>query len=305
MYQITDDDIDFILEDLYKRGIKTESLRLNLLDHICIIIEENMEEGGDFLQFYTGTIKAFCQNELCELEIETNYLLYHNNLFMKKALIISGICAAAGFIAGSVGKIFLSRLTDFFLVFGFVSFVLFFLPLVFIVLLKGLRSRNDLIIYGSGTLSVILYFVCMMSKCLGLPSFNQQPNINYETGWLIMWLTGLAVGAFIFVPSYLVNGMRKPESKIPSIIVSILLIAFIGVQFRLTNLQQFRSKVNHISFNSPASVLHENAVAKNCRKIKYFQSWATLPRNFYAGGSNMNSILCINLLRPQTFHRIC
>ena len=131
MYQITEENIDFILEDLDRRGIKTESLRLSLLDHICIIIEENMEEGDNFHQFYAGTIKTFYQNELLELEIETNYLLYQNNLFMKKALIISGLCATAGFVAGSVGKIFLFRLTDFFLFCGFISFVLFFLPLVF------------------------------------------------------------------------------------------------------------------------------------------------------------------------------
>ncbi len=58
---------------------------------------------------------------------------------MKKALIISGLCTAGGFIAGSIGKIFLALLTDFFLFFGFASFVLFFLPLVFIVLLKGVQ----------------------------------------------------------------------------------------------------------------------------------------------------------------------
>ncbi len=263
MYQITEKNIDFILEDLYNRGIRTESLRLNLLDHVCILIEENLEEGGDFQQFYATTIKTFYQNELCELEIETNYLLYQNNLIMKKALIISGLCAAAGFIAGSVGKIFLSRLTDFFLLFGFASFVLFFLPLVFIVLLKGFKSQNDLIIYGSGTLSVILYFVCMMIKCLAWPSSNLSLGLNnYDTGWLAMWLTGLAIGAFVFVPSYLINGLRKPESRIPSIIVSILLIAFIGVQFRLTNLHQFRTPANqHVSVNHSSPDIKESVVA--------------------------------------------
>ncbi len=59
MYQITDENIDFILEDLNKRGIQTESLQLNLLDHICILIEENLEEGADFHHFYAETIKSF------------------------------------------------------------------------------------------------------------------------------------------------------------------------------------------------------------------------------------------------------
>ena len=79
MYRITDENIDFILEDLRKRGIRTESLQLNLLDHICIIIEENLDEHGDFERFYAETIKSFYQKELFELENETNYLLYQNN----------------------------------------------------------------------------------------------------------------------------------------------------------------------------------------------------------------------------------
>ncbi len=263
MYQITEENIDFILEDLEKCGIKTESLRLNLLDHICIIIEENMEAEGDFHQFYGTIIKAFYRNNLSVLERDTNYLLYQNNLIMKKALIISGLCAAAGFIAGSVGKIFLARLTDFFLFVGFASFVLFFLPLVFIVLLKGFKSRIDLIIYGSGTLSIILYFICMMIKCFAVPASNLHIGLNnYETLWLIMWLTGLAIGAFIFVPSYLINGLRKPESKIPSIIVSILLIGFIGIQFRLTNLKQLRAPVHqHLSVNQLSPEIKESEQA--------------------------------------------
>jgi hypothetical protein len=245
MYQITEQQIDFMLDDLEKRGIRTESLRLNLLDHIYIMIEENLEEGGDFNTFYQSAIQTFYKKELMELETETNYLLLQNNFLMKKALVISGLLAAFGFIAGSISKIFLARFTDFLLVFGFASFVLLFLPLALIVLMKGFRSRLDPIIYISGTVSAVLYFICMMCKCLGIPSFNLQPaSSGFDHVWLVMWLTALAIGAFIFVPAYLTKGLSKPESKIPSIIVSILLIAFIGVQFRLTNLRELRSKGN-------------------------------------------------------------
>jgi hypothetical protein len=249
MYTITDYHIDFILKDLSKRGITTESLQLNLLDHICILMEENLNENGDFEQFYAMTIKTFYEKELYELEKETNYLLYQNNLIMKKAMIISGACSAAGFIGGSISKIMLFRITDFLLFLGFASFVLLFLPLVFFVLIKELKSKKNLIIYSSGTLSLMLYFICMLMKCLDWPSSNMHPGLeNFNNVWLIMWLTGLAIGSFVFIPSYLMAGIRKPETKINSIITSILLVAFIGVQFRLTNLRQLRSSGNQHTY---------------------------------------------------------
>jgi hypothetical protein len=248
MYTITEQNIDFILEDLSKRGITIESLRLNLLDHVCILIEENLEENGDFEAFYNMTIKTFYDKELYELEKETNYLLYQNNLIMKKAMIISGACSAAGFIGGSISKIMLFRITDFLLFLGFASFVLLFLPLVFFVLIKELKSKKDLLIYSSGTLSLMLYFICMLMKCVGLPSFMHPGLENSGNVWLIMWLTGLAIGSFVFIPSYLLSGIHKPETKINTIITSILLVAFIGVQFRLTNLKQLRSSANQHTY---------------------------------------------------------
>jgi len=242
MYTITDKNIDFILEDLSERGITTESLLLNLLDHICILIEANLEENGDFEQCYARTIKTFYEKELYELERETNYLLFQNDLIMKKAVIVSGILSAAGFIGGSIGKILLLRITDFLLFFGFASFVLLFLPLVSIILFKGLKSKKYLLVYSSGILSLMLYFICMLMKCLDWPSSNLQSGFGHLNDvWLIMWLTGLATGSFIFIPSYLITGIRKLETKMATIITAILLVAFIGIQFRLTNLKRIRS----------------------------------------------------------------
>ena len=176
---------------------------------------------------------------------------------MKKAMIISGVCSAAGFIGGSLSKIMLFPITDFLLFLGFISFVLLFLPLVFIVLLRELKSRKDLIVYCSGILSLMLYFTCMLMKCLDWPSSNMHIGLeNFNYAWLTMWLTSLAIGSFVFIPSYLIAGMRKPETKINTIITSILLVAFIGVQFRLTNLKQIRSNDNHHAQIKTQSVPH-------------------------------------------------
>ena len=75
MYQLSDQQIDLILADLHERGIETESMRMNLLDHICILIEENLSEGGDFDRSYATTIRSFYKEELRELEDEARLLM--------------------------------------------------------------------------------------------------------------------------------------------------------------------------------------------------------------------------------------
>ncbi len=75
MYQLNDQQIELILSDLRRRGIETESMRLNLLDHICILIEENLSADGDFHQYYNTVLRSFYKQELRELEEEARLLL--------------------------------------------------------------------------------------------------------------------------------------------------------------------------------------------------------------------------------------
>jgi hypothetical protein len=123
----------------------------------------------------------------------------------------------------------LFRITDFLLFLGFASFVLLFLPLVFFVLIKELKSKKDLLIYSSGTLSLMLYFICMLMKCVGLPSSIMHPGLeNYGNVWLILWLTGLATGSFVFI--LLSDGRHtKTGNKNNTIITSILLVVLWGI----------------------------------------------------------------------------
>jgi len=79
MYRISDQQIDYILTDISEHGIQTESIRDNLLDHVCIIIEQHLEEGGDFEAFYAATITTFYKQDLREIEEETQFLLDHRN----------------------------------------------------------------------------------------------------------------------------------------------------------------------------------------------------------------------------------
>jgi hypothetical protein len=74
MYSLSDHEVDFILNDIISRGIITEDLQFNLLDHICIIVEENLEPAGDFKEFYFSVIKTFYKYQLYEIEEETRII---------------------------------------------------------------------------------------------------------------------------------------------------------------------------------------------------------------------------------------
>lgn len=79
MYCFSDQQIDFILADLNRQGITTESLQNDLLDHICTIIEQNLASDGDFEKFYRSLIRSFYKQELSELEEETRLLMTYRN----------------------------------------------------------------------------------------------------------------------------------------------------------------------------------------------------------------------------------
>jgi hypothetical protein len=82
MYCISDPDIEYILLDIKKRGVQLESLQQDLVDHICIIIEQSLEETGDFKKCYDNAIKTFYKDSLSEIEQETVFLLTHKGPFV-------------------------------------------------------------------------------------------------------------------------------------------------------------------------------------------------------------------------------
>lgn len=87
MYLVSDEQIEFILDDIKKRGIEMEDLQLNLLDHICCILEKELNEDDDFNKKYNETIKQFFKSELSEIEEETKLLIRFKNYYQMKRLL--------------------------------------------------------------------------------------------------------------------------------------------------------------------------------------------------------------------------
>ncbi|MBS1690103.1 MAG: hypothetical protein JSS96_15340 [Bacteroidetes bacterium] len=226
MYCISDEQVAYILNDIRRNGIELEDLQLNLLDHICCILEQELKEGDDFERFYKQTVRQFYKNELREIEEETIILLTFKNFYaMKKVMIASGIFSAIMFIIGSMFKLGHMPGTIVFVWAAIFSFSFVFLPLVFVLKVKEAKSYSEKWIVSTGTLTGILY--C----CSVLFALENWP------GRTMLWLSTVCVSIFLFIPVYFFTGIRRPETKINTIMSTTLLVAATCLLFMMIRIR--------------------------------------------------------------------
>lgn len=226
MYQLSDQQIDFILNDISARGVEMESLQQNLLDHVCCIIEQNLEANGDFESFYQKTIKTFYKDELWEIEEETLLLLtYKNYYIMKKIMINSGIAAATFFIIGSFFKFMHWPGASALILLGMTIGALVFLPLVFMFKKNETTESRGKLVLGIGVINGILFCLYSLFKVMHWP------------GASILWFLTLGLFGLIFIPLYFFNGIKNPANKINTITTTLILIMVAGVFFLQTSLK--------------------------------------------------------------------
>ncbi|MBP9082764.1 MAG: hypothetical protein KBH11_06790 [Bacteroidia bacterium] len=227
MYRITDNQIDFILDDIRARGIGMEELQNDLIDHICCIIEQKLEANGDFEQCYSETICLFFKKELREIETETKLLLNNKNYYtMKKIMIVSGIISAVLLTTGIILKFLHLPGAAVGIVTGIAGFSLIFLPLMFALKVKEKKNVNDKILAGVGAVVAILISMSVMFKLQHWPYAN------------MMAVTSVGILLLVYLPVNLITGIRNPETKVNTIVSSILMIAGCGLFFSLARSPQ-------------------------------------------------------------------
>lgn len=250
MYKLSDKQIDFILDDIKTRGIEMESLQLSILDHVCCIIEEHLEENGDFENFYKKTIASFYKDALWEIEEETiNLLIYKNYYTMKKTMIISGIFSAVSLSTGIIFKFMYWPGAAAFIVLGILAASLIFLPLMFTIKAKEKQTVKDKFIIITGAFVSILTSLSILFKIMHWPYAN------------IMGICSILIMIFIFLPIYFFTGIRNPETKINTITSSVLII--LGCGLLLTLIRSPRS-----SYVTNVRITHDYLLSQQVLKTE-------------------------------------
>ncbi|MFC5269283.1 hypothetical protein [Adhaeribacter terreus] len=236
MYCLSEKQIDFILHDIRARGVEMETLQHDLLDHVCCIIEQNLEANGNFEDFYFATIQTFYKQELKEIEEETLFLLTNKNYYaMKKIMLTSGAFSAIVLSFGIVFKFMHWPGAGVLIVSGIALFSLLFLPLLFTLKLKEKEQAQSQFILAAGTLSAILFSLSTLFKLMHWPLAN------------VLGLTAIGIMLLLFLPVYFFTGIRNAETKMNSIVTSILIVAGSGLLMSLVRSPGSSTKINELN----------------------------------------------------------
>ena len=249
MVKVSDEQVDFILREIQARGVTMEDLKWNLVDHMCCIIENEMSDSDDFYLFFERLLPRFFNDNLREIQEETELLLTFKHFYaMKKTLIYAGLTASFFTLLGSFLKVMHWPGASVSIILGIGTFCLLFLPLMIVLKFRDEVTPTDKLVQSLGLLAGMTASMGFLFKIMHWPFAN------------ILMFSGLAGFTFLFVPLYFITRVRRPELRFNTIINSVLMLASGGLLFAMMNLS--KGKVDE------ASKLHYKALVEEVQKLE-------------------------------------
>jgi hypothetical protein len=205
MRELADQEIDFIREDIERRGVFTKGLADNLLDHICCFIEQHPDPLCSFEKLYQEAINSLGYPNLQEMQDETLFLIHQTHYKkMKKTMNFAGMFASMALITGSLFKVLHWPGANMLLIASTLVLVFVFSPFFFYMHYKEQTEKK-------GRTVAILGLITAAALCTGtLFKILHWPGAG-------MMIVGFALLFIFFLPLYVINGMRNPLTKFSTI----------------------------------------------------------------------------------------
>jgi len=152
-----------------KYNIRINTLRDDLLDHLCCSVEEKMMKGKLFEDAFREALTELAPNGLAVLEMETILLLDSKNIYMKKIVFAIGLLTTASMSMGMMMKILHMPGSESLIGYGFLAFILFFIsPMTYWknrnVALTGLQKVKLLSVLLSALLMAVAVILRMIDQ---------------------------------------------------------------------------------------------------------------------------------------------
>jgi hypothetical protein len=253
MAELSLEQVKFIEKDIQKRGLKNDSLISDLVDHVCCILEDELNEDTKFEDLYPTIINRFFKKDLLEVEEETNLLLTFKNYYaMRNTMIRSGMSALILLVIGIIFKTLHLPGTAIILILATVLITFVFLPIFFVFNTKNSNPQKKMVI-GFGALFGILFVLAALFRVLHWP------------GAILLWRSSLLVVTFLFLPAYLFGSIRNEENKTNVIITSLMILIMSGILWGMTIVSRTSVHVDQAIENQTLSLIDFSNSTKNLK----------------------------------------
>ena len=204
--KLTEEQVSRIYQRVDESVIRIRTLKDDVLDHLCCLVEEGTSRGVEFETALEEALKEVAPEGLNEIQFQTTILLNFNLIIrMKKLTYAVGLVSSMMMCIGATMNILhLPGAGNLAVVgvgtIGFVAFALLYLPLLALTNFKGAMKRQPwfekakLIV---GCLSGIMLGTAVAFKVLHLPGADQ------------FMLTGAALLTFGFLPFVFFSMYRR------------------------------------------------------------------------------------------------
>lgn len=208
--KVSAEQVAAIKQEIERSGIINESLRNDILDHLCCVVEIKLSKGKNFEQALQESIQELAPDGLIEIQRETIFLLNPTKIIrMKKIMFTIGLLSAMSMSVGMTFKWLHLPGADEFTLFGFLAFTFLFLPLVAIDYFKAHINKelNEKFKIIFGLLSALLVAASISIRILDLDFRLLGPPAS-----LLLLLSGCAIFTFGFLPFLFFTMYKKSVS---------------------------------------------------------------------------------------------
>ncbi|UCG27983.1 MAG: hypothetical protein JSV24_01105 [Bacteroidales bacterium] len=191
MSKLSDEQIEFIEQQVNNSQIESVELKEDLIDHFSCVIEEYMDQGRSFEDSYNKAYQIICPNGFDEIYKETLLLLTSKNIIvMKKSMYILGFIAAVLWTTSILFKLMHWPGAAALIILGAFMLIFVLLPIIALYFYKKEFSQ-----YISYKLKYVFGFVG-----LGLFLTGIVGKIMHWPGWGIILVLSVVLINFGFLP---------------------------------------------------------------------------------------------------------
>jgi cation transport ATPase len=182
------------------QGIKIPTLRDDLIDHLCCVVESELGKEKSFEQILNEAVKDLAPKGLQEIQHQTIFLLNSKRIIaMKKVLYFTGFIGSLALTAGVTFKLMHWPWANVLFIIGFLFLLLIFIPLLAIdrykvSLSKAVSVKTKIIM---GAIAAIITGLSGLFKMMHLQGAD------------LLLMLGAFVFAFGFLPFYFFTMYKK------------------------------------------------------------------------------------------------